>query len=188
MMPSLANITWERIEAEGSVTYPADSMDEPGREIVFVNGFPTPSGRGRFVPVSLVPPDEEPDVTYPMVLSTGRQLEHYLTGTMTRRVRVLDDLEPEAVAYISPEDLEGLALRPGERVRVSTRRGAIELKARADDAIPPGMVFIPFAYAEAPANVLTNPRLDLFGKIPEYKYCAARLEPAPRPEKSATEI
>src|SRR4051795_12430159 len=154
-MPSLANITWERLERESSVTYPVDSADEPGHDIVFGDGFPTVSGRGRFVPARIVPPAEEPDGEYPFVLTTGRQLEHWHTGSMTRRSRVLDDLEPEAVAYVSPTDLRRLGIRAGDRMRVTTRRGSIELKARVDGAIPPGMVFIPFAYAEAAANVLT---------------------------------
>jgi formate dehydrogenase major subunit len=111
-----------------------------------------------------------------MVLTTGRQLEHWHTGSMTRRASVLDDLEPEAVACISARDIEKLGIRSGGRIRVSTRRGAIELKARVDGAIPPGLIFIPFAYAEAAANILTNPQLDPFGKIPEFKYCAAKME------------
>ncbi|MDQ4061050.1 MAG: formate dehydrogenase subunit alpha [Pseudomonadota bacterium] len=178
-MPSLANITWERLQRENSVTYPSDAPDQPGHDIVFGNGFPTATGRGKFVPATLISPAEEPDEMYPMVLTTGRQLEHWHTGSMTRRASVLDDLEPEAVAYLSPRDLGRMGLRGGDRVRVMTRRGSIELKARADGAIPSGMIFIPFCYAEAAANVLTNPQLDPFGKIPEFKYCAARLEPVP---------
>jgi formate dehydrogenase major subunit len=186
-MPSLRNITWERLERESSVTYPCDAPDEPGHDIVFGNGFPTPTGRGRFVPARLVSPAEEPDAEYPMVLTTGRQLEHWHTGSMTRRSSVLDDLEPEAVAYVSARDMERIGLRSGDRMRVSTRRGAIELKARIDGAIPPGLIFIPFAYAEAAANVLTNPQLDPFGKIPEFKYCAAKAEPALAPAAVAAE-
>jgi formate dehydrogenase major subunit len=177
-MPSLANITWDRLMRESSVTYPCDAPDQPGHDIVFGNGFPTATGRGRFVPVGIVPPAEEPDAEYPFVLTTGRQLEHWHTGSMTRRASVLDDLEPEAVAYVASADLRRLGLRAGDRIRVTTRRGAIELKARVDGAIPTGMIFIPFAYAEAAANVLTNPQLDPFGKIPEFKFCAARMEPA----------
>jgi formate dehydrogenase major subunit len=177
-MPSLANISWERLERESSVTYPVDGPDEPGHDIVFGNGFPTASGRGKFVPAKLVSPAEEPDAEYPMVLTTGRQLEHWHTGSMTRRASMLDDLEPEAVASLSARDVERLGLRSGEPVRVSTRRGTITLKIRIDAAIPPGLIFIPFAYAEAAANILTNPQLDPFGKIPEFKYCAARIEPA----------
>ena len=177
-MPSLAHITWERLEREGSVTYPCDGPEEPGHDIVFGNGFPTPSGRGRLVPARLIAPAEEPDRDYPLVLTTGRQLEHWHTGSMTRRSEVLDALEPEAVAYVAARDLERLGLRSGQAIRVTTRRGSIALKARIDGAIPPGLIFIPFAYAEAAANVLTNPQLDPFGKIPEFKYCAAKIEPA----------
>ncbi len=177
-MPSLANITWDRLMRENSVTYPCDGPDQPGHDIVFGNGFPTVSGRARFVPAQIVPPAEEPDAEYPFVLTTGRQLEHWHTGSMTRRASVLDDLEPEAVAYVSSADLRRLGLKAGDPIRVATRRGAIELKARVDGAIPTGLIFIPFAYAEAAANVLTNPQLDPFGKIPEFKFCAARLEPA----------
>src|SRR5438874_2645619 len=177
-MPSLNGITWERLERESSVTYPCDSETEPGHDIVFGDGFPTASGRGRLVPAAIVPPAEEPDDEYPMVLTTGRQLEHWHTGAMTRRASVLDELEPEAVASFAPAELRRLGIAAGDRVRVTTRRGTIELKARSDSAVAPGQVFIPFCYAEAAANVLTNPQLDPFGKIPEFKFCAARVEPA----------
>jgi formate dehydrogenase major subunit len=177
-MASLDHITWERLERESSVTYPCEADDKPGNEIVFGDRFPTASGRARLVPVGLVPPAEEPDADYPMVLTTGRQLEHWHTGAMTRRASVLDTIEPEAVASLSPADLRKMGIRPGDMVRVATRRGAIELKARADGAVPAGMIFIPFCYAEAAANVLTNPQLDPFGKIPEFKFCAARVERA----------
>ncbi len=175
IMPSLANITWERLERENAVTYPCDAPDRPGRDVVFDDGFPTASGRGRLVPAAIVPPAEEPDGEFPLVLTTGRQLEHWHTGAMTRRSAVLDWLEPEAVASLSPDWLRLNRIRPGERIRVTTRRGAVELIARADAAVPPGMVFMPFCYAEAAANMLTNPELDPIGKIPEYKFCAAKV-------------
>jgi len=177
-MPSLDNITWDRVERESSVTYPCDAPDKPGNDIVFGEGFPTKSGRGKLVPVEIAPPGEATDEQYPMVLTTGRQLEHWHTGAMTRRASVLDELEPEAVASMAPADLRQMGLKPGDPIRVATRRGAIELKARADGAVPPGMVFIPFCYAEAAANILTSPQLDPFGKIPEFKFCAARVVPA----------
>jgi formate dehydrogenase major subunit len=180
-MPSLDNITWERLERESSVTYPCDAEDQPGNEIVFGEGFPTASGRGRLVPAAIIPPAEEPDAEYPMVLTTGRQLEHWHTGAMTRRASVLDELEPEAVASLAPAELRRLGVAAGEQIRVTTRRGTIELKARSDSAVAPGQVFIPFCYAEAAANVLTNPQLDPFGKIPEYKFCAAKVEPVAMP-------
>ncbi|HEX3953151.1 MAG TPA: formate dehydrogenase subunit alpha [Stellaceae bacterium] len=184
-MPSLDNITWERLEREDSVTYPCDAEDKPGNEIVFGDGFPTASGRAKLVPASIIPPAEEPDAEYPLVLTTGRQLEHWHTGAMTRRATVLDDIEPEAVASLAPAELRRLGIAPGDHIRVSTRRGSIELKARSDSAVAPGMVFIPFAFAEAAANVLTNPQLDPIGKIPEFKYCAARVEPAVLPAVAA---
>jgi len=176
VMPSLNNISWERVSAEESVTYPCKAPDQPGDEIVFSDGFPTPTGRGKLVPASIIPPDELPDESFPMILTTGRQLEHWHTGAMTRRSSVLDELEPEAVATLSPEDMSRMGIAPGAMIKVSTRRGVLELRARADGAVPSGMVFIPFCYAEAPANVLTNQALDPFGKIPEFKFCAARVE------------
>ncbi|HEX7006341.1 MAG TPA: formate dehydrogenase subunit alpha [Alphaproteobacteria bacterium] len=176
-MHSLANITWDRLERESSVTYPCAAPDQPGQDIVFGDGlFPTPSTRGRLVPAAYTGPGEPTDDEYPMVLTTGRQLEHWHTGAMTRRASVLDAIEPEAIACLSPDDLDRLGVRGGDTIRVSTRRGAIELTVRVDGAVPSGMVFIPFCYAEAAANILTNPQLDPFGKIPEFKFCAARVE------------
>jgi formate dehydrogenase major subunit len=175
-MPSLANISWDRLVREGAVTYPTDGADKPGNEIIFSAGYPTKSGRGKIVPANVLPPDEVPDETFPYVLSTGRVLEHWHTGAMTRRSSVLDDLEPEAVAFMAPRELKKLDVAPGGMLRVSTRRGTIELKARADSDVPQGMIFIPFCYAEAAANLLTNPALDPFGKIPEFKFCAAQVE------------
>jgi len=175
VMPSFANITWERLEREGAVTYPVDAPDVPGHEIIFYAGFPTESGRAKMVPANVLPPDEIPDDEFPMVLSTGRVLEHWHTGSMTRRSDVLDAIEPEAVAFMSPKDLWRLQLTPGDRIRLETRRGAVEVKVRSDRDVPAGMVFMPFCYAEAAANLLTNPALDPFGKIPEFKFCAARV-------------
>jgi formate dehydrogenase major subunit len=177
-MPSLKNITWERLEREGAVTYPVDSADGPGNEIIFTTGFPTENGRGKIVPANVSPPAEIPDEDYPMVLSTGRVLEHWHTGSMTRRANVLDTLEPEAVALLSPKDLRRLNLWPGDSIKLETRRGAIEVKVRSDRDVPENMIFMPFCYAEAAANILTNPALDPFGKIPEFKFCAARISRA----------
>jgi formate dehydrogenase major subunit len=184
MMPALDNISWERIERESAVTYPADAPDQPGRDVVFDKGFPRPGGFGKLVAAKLQPPDEVPDAEYPFILTTGRQLEHWHTGAMTRRAEVLDALEPSAVANVSRGTLAKLGVAAGDPVRVSTRRGVVELVARQDDAVPDGVVFIPFAFVEAAANLLTNPKLDPFGKIPEFKFCAAKVEPA----ESATRI
>ncbi len=177
-MPSIKGITWQRLEREDAVTYPCDSEDEPGDEVIFGDGFPTADGRGLFVPAGLVPPDETPDEAYPFVLTTGRQLEHWHTGQMTRRAAVLNALEPEAVCELAPADAARLGITPGDAVHLTTRRGAITLAARLAERIPEGAVFVPFCYAEAAANLLTNPALDPFGKIPELKYCAVRVERA----------
>ncbi len=176
VMPSLDNISWGRLDDESAVTYPSDAPDEAGRDIVFGDGFPTANGRAKLVPAKIVSPNEQPDSTFPLILTTGRQLEHWHTGAMTRRSKVLDNIEPEAVASMSTGQLNSLGVESGEMVRIVTRRGAIELKSRSDRGIPDGVVFVPFCYAEAAANVLTNPALDPMGKIPEFKYCAARVE------------
>ena len=185
LMPSLANITWERLEREDAVTYPCEAPGKPGSEIMFANGFPTKSGRGCIVPADVLPPDELPDETYPMVLTTGRMLEHWHTGAMSRRATTLDALEPEAVACLNGRDLGEMGLDPGDFVKVATRRGEIVLKARRDRDVPKGMIFIPFCFAEAAANLLTNPQLDPFGKIPEFKFCAASVEPADTASEAA---
>ena len=176
-MPSLDNITWERLERESSVTYPCDAPDVPGNDIVFGDGFPTANGLGKFVPAEIIPPDEQPDADYPFILTTGRQLEHWHTGAMTRRASNLDAIEPVATAQLNPMDIRKFGIEPGDAVRIATRRGTIQIAARADAAVPAGVVFVPFAYVEAAANELTNPVLDPFGKIPEFKFCAARVEP-----------
>ena len=174
-MDSIAGITWERLERESSVTYPCEKEGDPGQPVVFVKNFPTPTGRARFVPADLISAAERPDEQYPLVLITGRQLEHWHTGSMTRRASVLDHIEPEPVASVHPLDLEQLGVTPGETLTIESRRGRISLYARADDGMPRGAVFVPFCYYEAAANMLTNPVLDPFGKIPEFKYCAVRV-------------
>lgn len=177
-MRSLQNITWDRLENENSVTYPSLSPEDPGQSVVFGDGFPRRAGRAKFTPARVTPPAETPDAEFPFVLTTGRQLEHWHTGSMTRRASVLDALEPEATASLHPSTLRKLGVAPGGRVRLTTRRGMITLTARADRAVAPDMVFVPFAYVEAAANVLTNPVLDPWGKIPEFKYSAVRVEAA----------
>jgi formate dehydrogenase major subunit len=177
-MESLDNITWDRLEAEGSVIYPCPAPDHPGHAVVFGDGFPRAGGRARFAPASVIPPDEVPDADYPMVLTTGRQLEHWHTGSMTRRSKVLDAVEPEANCSLHPATLRALGVEAGGLVRLETRRGAITLMARADRAVAPDMVFVPFAFVEAAANVLTNPAIDPYGKIPEFKFAAVRVTAA----------
>ena len=176
-MRSLDNITWERLERE-AVTYPTTGPDDPGAPIVFADAFPREGGRARFAPAAIVPPAEVPDADYPFILITGRQLEHWHTGSMTRRSRVLDALEPEANCSIHPRTLRRMGLEPGDRVRLTTRRGSIAIMARADRAVAENSVFVPFAYVEAAANIMTNPQLDPYGKIPEFKFAACRVEAA----------
>ena len=174
-MPSIAGITWERLEEESCVTYPCENEGDPGQPVVFVDRFPTPSGRATLVPADIIPAAEQPDTDFPFVLITGRQLEHWHTGAITRRASVLDAIEPEPVASMHPLDLDAIGARPGDVITVESRRGIVSLYARADDGTPRNAVFIPFCYYEAAANLLTNPALDPFGKIPEFKYCAVKV-------------
>jgi formate dehydrogenase major subunit len=175
MAPAIGGIDWARLNA-GSVTYPCVSADDPGQPIVFHDHFPTADGRVRLMTASLIPANERPDAEYPMVLITGRQLEHWHTGSMTRRATVLDALEPAATASMCGADMARMGLIPGQSIRVTSRRGVVEMQLRQDDGTPSGTVFIPFAYVEAAANELTNAALDPFGKIPEFKFCAVRVE------------
>ena len=154
----------------------ADPQTSEGEQILFGNGFPTKSTRGKFVPCNFLPAQELPDDEYPLVLTTGRVLEHWHTGSMTRRSGPLDAIEPTPFAVIHPLDLQQRAIEDGDLIRVSSRRGAIELQARADQSIESGTIFIPFHFREASANILTSDALDPFGKIPEFKFCAVRIE------------
>jgi formate dehydrogenase major subunit len=181
-MPSIGGITWDRLEREHAVTYPCLVEGDPGDPVVFTEDFPREGGRARFVPADIIPADERPDAEYPLVLITGRQLEHWHTGSMTRRATALDALEPDPVALIHPLDLVAMGGMPGDVVTIESRRGRVALYARADDSSPRGAVFVPFCYYEAAINRLTNAALDPFAKIPEFKYCAVRVSlggPAP---------
>jgi len=177
-MPSITGITWERLSESSSVTYPCADDTDPGQGVVFTENFPTASGRARLVAAKSIPPDEQPDDEYPLILITGRQLEHWHTGSMTRRTSVLDAIEPVAVIYVNEYDLEKLGVEAGAEIVARSRRGEIRAYARPDDALKQGEVFIPFCYHEAAANLLTNEALDPFGKIPEFKFCAIKLEAA----------
>ena len=174
-MPSIGGITWDRLEREHAVTYPCVNEGDPGDPVVFTDTFPREGGRAQFVPADIIPADERPDPDYPMVLITGRQLEHWHTGSMTRRASMLDAIEPDPVAMVHPLDLADLGAQPGDTVTLQSRRGEVVLYARADDSSPRGAVFVPFCYYEAAINKLTNAALDPYAKIPEFKYCAVRL-------------
>jgi formate dehydrogenase major subunit len=173
-MPNIGGITWERLEREHAVTYPCKVEGDPGDAVVFVEDFPREGGKARFVPADIIPANERPDAEYPMVLITGRQLEHWHTGSMTRRATVLDAIEPDPIALIHPLDLVAMGAKPGDVITLASRRGEVQLYARADDSSPQGAIFVPFCYYEAAINKLTNAALDPFAKIPEFKYCAIK--------------
>ncbi len=184
MHEAIGGISWERVANESSVTYPCLSDEDPGQPTVFIDRFPTADGRVKLVPADIIPADERPDVDYPFVLITGRQLEHWHTGSMTRRSNVLDAIEPIATASLNGADLQRLGILPGDTITVRSRRGEVAINVRRDDGTPQGAVFIPFAYYEAAANVLTNSALDPFGKIPEFKYCAVAVSKGGTPPQS----
>jgi formate dehydrogenase major subunit len=182
-MPSIGGITWERLEREHAVTYPCTHEGDPGTSVVFDHDFPRESGRARFVPADIIPANERPDAEYPMVLITGRQLEHWHTGSMTRRATVLDAIEPDPVALIHPLDLAELGANPGDLITIASRRGQVTLYGRADDGSPRGAVFVPFCYYEAAINRVTNDAFDPVAKIPEVKYCAVKITPGGDPPR-----
>jgi formate dehydrogenase major subunit len=175
MHAAISGITWERLQRESSVTYPCLSAEDPGSPTVFIKDFPTESGRVKLMPADIIPANERPDAEYPFVLITGRQLEHWHTGSMTRRATVLDAIEPMATASMCGDDLKTMGLEPGDVIAVQSRRGQVAIHLRRDDGTPKGAVFIPFAYYEAAANLMTNAALDPVGKIPEFKYCAVAI-------------
>ena len=175
-MPNLAGITWQKLQNEGSAVYPCRAEGEAPEVVEFSDHFATPDGRALFVPARSQPADELPDAEYPLVLITGRQLEHWHTGSMSRRSAVLDALEPDPVALMHPRDLAALGVPPGGLVTLRSRRGQVSLFARADEQASPGAVFVAFCYYEAAINRLTNPALDPVAHIPEFKYCAIRAE------------
>ncbi|MFZ4478900.1 MAG: formate dehydrogenase subunit alpha [Rhodoferax sp.] len=179
MQAAIGGITWERLQREGSVTYPCLDADDPGQSILFSDHFQTPDGLAHLVPTTLIAANEKPDQAYPLVLITGRQLEHWHTGSMTRRSRVLDALEPVATASLNGSEMERLGVQAGAMVHLCSRRGAVRVRLRRDDGTPDGTVFMPFAYREAAANLLTNAALDPVGKIPEFKYCAVAIRADP---------
>jgi formate dehydrogenase major subunit len=181
MHAAIKGITWERLQRESSVTYPCLSEDDPGQPIVFDQSFPTKDGRVKLVPADIIPANERPDEAFPYVLITGRQLEHWHTGSMTRRAGVLDAIEPMATASMCGEDMAKLGIKAGDVITVRSRRGEVGIHVRRDDGTPSGAVFMPFAYYEAAANLMTNPALDPFGKIPEFKYCAVAISKGGKP-------
>jgi len=172
----ISGISWDRLVRDSSVTYPCLTEEDPGEPTVFKDHFDTIDGRVHLVPADIIPADERPDAQFPFVLITGRQLEHWHTGSMTRRATVLDAIEPEATASMCGADLMALGLNAGDVITLASRRGEVCLRVRRDDGTPQGAVFVPFAYYEAAANLMTNAALDPVGKIPEFKYCAIAIK------------
>lgn len=177
-MDSIKGMSWERLEKDHSVTYPCETDDDPGQGIIFVEDFPTESGRAKIVPAAFTNADELPNEEFDFVLITGRQLEHWHTGSMTRRASMLDAIEPVPTACINPADLEKIGAKANDMIRLKSRRGEVECYARADDGLREGQIFMPFCYHEAAANLLTTDALDPFAKIPEFKFCAIKVEAA----------
>jgi formate dehydrogenase major subunit len=175
MHESIEGITWDRLEKESSVTYPCLSPEDPGQPIVFLEKFPTSNGRMQLVPANIILANEQPNQDFPFILITGRQLEHWHTGSMTRRATFLDAIEPIATVSMHQSDMKKLGIKAHDVVTIASRRGSVVIHVRDDDATPPGSIYIPFAYHEAAANLMTNPALDPVGKIPEFKYCAVSI-------------
>jgi len=171
--PSYGGITHERVEESG-LQWPCPTVDHPGTSILHVGEFAR--GKGKLSAIEYIEPAESVDQEYQFVLTTGRELVHYHTGTLSRRAPGLDALVPEGRLEINPDDAARLGIEEGSRVRVTSRRGSIEPLAWVTDRVAPGLVFMPFHYWEAPANRLTNPVLDPVAKIPEYKVSAVKLQ------------
>ena len=175
MTPSYAGITYERIDGQG-IQWPCPSTDHPGTKYLHRDRFTR--GLGLFAPIEFIPPGEVPDMDYPLYLTTGRVLYHYHTGTMTRRSRGTNERCPESLVEINPQDADKFGIVDGSRVRVSSRRGAVEVKASVTERTPEGTIFMNFHFKESPVNMLTNPVLDPVCKIPELKVCAVKIEAA----------
>ena len=173
LTPSYGGISYQRLE-NGGLQWPCPLDDHPGTPILHTDIFVR--GKGRFMPLKYVPPGESPDEDYPLILTTGRSLYHFHTGTMTRKVAGLNTMEPEGVVEISPQDAAQLGIDQGDKVKISSRRGEVITKAKITEALPPGVVFMTFHFAESAANILTNPKLDPVSKIPELKVSAVKVE------------
>jgi predicted molibdopterin-dependent oxidoreductase YjgC len=173
LTPSYGGISFERLEGSG-LQWPCPTSEHPGTPIL--HGAIFTRGKGQFMPLVYRPPQESPDEEYPLVLTTGRSLFHYHTGTMSRRVKGLNTFLNEELVEINPQDASALGIADGDKIRVVSRRGEVKAKARLTKASSVGMVYMTFHFAESPTNQLTNPALDPVAKIPEFKVCAVRVE------------
>ena len=175
VMEPLAGVPWTRLVREEAVVTPAAREDQPGEDVVFIDRFPTLDGRATLVPTHFRPGAERTDAEYPYVLTTGRVLEHWHTGAMTRHASMLDAIAPEALVSLHPADALTVGVRDGQAVLMSTRHGAVQARVRVSTEVQPGQVFLPFAFWEAAANKLTGDALDAVAKIPGFKVTAAKL-------------
>jgi len=173
--PSYAGISYERLEKQG-IQWPCPMPDHPGTKFLHKDKFSR--GLGLFTAIEFIPPSELPDKEYPFLLSTGRVLYHYHTGTMTTRAQGLSERYPESLVEVNPADADKLGITEGAKVKVTSRRGAVEAKASITKKSAPGTIFMNFHFAGTAVNLLTNPALDPVGKIPEYKVCAVKVEAA----------
>jgi len=175
--PTWRGLSYDKLKREGALQYPVLTPDSPGTAFLFDDHFPTATGRALLVPVEYLPPSELPDAEYPFVLNSGRQMYHWHTGTMTRRAEGLDSREPVPVVEMHAEDAAALGVGEGDTVRVTSRRGTVLIGVRVSDRQARGQVFISMHYREAAVNLLTNPTLDPYAKIAEFKVSAVRIEP-----------
>ena len=173
LTPSYGGITYSRLEG-GGLQWPCPTQEHPGTPILHTEQFTR--GKGRFTPIEYKPPMELPDNEYPFMLTTGRSLYQFHTGTMTRKVKGLSSLLGEGLVEINPVDASALDITEGDTVKVASRRGEIKARARLTEVSPVGVVSMDFHFGESPVNQLTNPALDPVSKIPELKVCAVRVE------------
>jgi formate dehydrogenase major subunit len=176
VMPNYAGLSYDNLGKSGKLYPNPDPESSDGTVVLFEDRFGTDDGKAHLVPAEWLPAKELPTNEYPFVLNTGRLLEHWHTGSMTRRSFALDAIQPEAHVFLNPGDAAGMGIAEGDFVRVTSRRGSIELRARLSHRDTPGTCFIPFHFREAAANLLTIDEIDPFGKIPEFKFCAVRIE------------
>jgi formate dehydrogenase major subunit len=176
VMPSITGVAWSRLEADEPMIYPVADEQDMGERVMFSQHFPMPGDKARLVPAQVSSANELPDAQYPMALMTGRQLEHWHTGSMTRRATVLDAIEPEAVVTVHAADLRAIGAQPGDTIRLHTRRGSIHATARIDASLQPGQLFMAFCYTEAAANLLTSPVLEPHAKMAGLKVCPVRID------------
>jgi len=174
LTPSYAGISYRRLEEEGGLQWPCPDSGHPGTPYLHEGKFSR--GKGLFTPVEYRPPAEQPDEQYPLLLTTGRNLFHYHTGTMTRRSNGINAFKPEETVQISPDDASRLGIDEGDLVEIASRRGNLKARAAVTEQVPAGMIFMTFHFHETPANLLTNNAVDPVAKIPEFKVCAVKVE------------